>query len=116
MTEAHFTQRLLRALRQAMPDATIFKFNDRTTAGIPDFCICQGGKTTWCEVKLLGPPSVMFKPLQLEMLKRLHGIYVVWNPKTKAAYVAVAASCPKDFRSSYPYTFTELVEWFRSAF
>lgn len=68
MTESQFTQRLLRELRRRMPDAVIFKHNDRTTGGIPDFSITVGGKTTWWEVKVY--PNKL-STLQMETLRRL---------------------------------------------
>lgn len=56
MRESEFTQRLLKALRAhpAMKDAVIFKHNDRSTRGIPDFSISIGMKTLWVEVKKHG--------------------------------------------------------------
>ena len=53
-TESQFTARLLRALRAhpALRDAVIWKHNDRTTRGIPDFSMTINGRTTWWEIKV----------------------------------------------------------------
>lgn len=55
MTESQFCQKLLRALRAhpQLKDAVIWKLNDRTTRGIPDFVVTTAeGRTTWWEVKV----------------------------------------------------------------
>jgi VRR-NUC domain len=54
MTEAKFTAKLLKALRAhpALDEAVIWKFNDRVSAGIPDFAIVIGRRTLWVEVKI----------------------------------------------------------------
>lgn len=55
MTESAFTSKLLKALRShvMLRDAVIWKLNDRTTSGIPDFVVTtREGRTTWWEVKV----------------------------------------------------------------
>jgi|SRR6266850_4298758 len=55
MTESTFCRKLLRALRShaALRGAVIWKLNDRTTSGIPDFVVTtREGRTTWWEVKV----------------------------------------------------------------
>jgi len=54
MTESAFTSRLLKALRShaALRDAVIFKHADRFSAGVPDFSVTVGCRTTWWEVKV----------------------------------------------------------------
>ena len=54
MQESKFTQKLLKALRShpRLHSAVIFKHNDRSTRGIPDFSISIGVRTLWFEVKV----------------------------------------------------------------
>jgi len=54
MTESFFTRKLLKALRShpALLDAVIWKHNDASTGGIPDFSVSWGRVTLWFEVKL----------------------------------------------------------------
>lgn len=74
-------------LRQLMPNCEIIKFNSYgglVEGGIPDFCVVQTGyapysHAIWIEVKVVPSKNQMFKPLQLERLKRLGGWYLVWN-------------------------------------
>src|SRR2546423_13399962 len=70
MTERDFTAKLLRALRQhaALKGAVIWKLNDRTTMGIPDFVVTLNERTTWWEVKVW--PNVLTK-IQCYYLMRL---------------------------------------------
>lgn len=75
MTESQFTCKLLTALRSQLPEAHIIKFNDRTTGGIPDFCIVHNGVTHWFEVKVNNRNPC--EPLQWETLRRMHGHYII---------------------------------------
>lgn len=69
MTEAQLTKKLIDYVRKELPQAVVFKHNDRVTTGIPDLSITCGGRTLWVEVKREGnwPPSA----LQQEIVKRL---------------------------------------------
>ena len=74
MTESQFSAKLLRALRQRMPNAVVWKLNDRFTSGIPDAVVVYEGMATWLEMKMKhGPLSA----IQYETLKRLKRGYVV---------------------------------------
>lgn len=114
MTEAEFTSRkLLPALREAMPNAVCLKHCDLMSGGIPDLSVTRFdtgpyARTVWAEVKLTNRPGVMFKPLQVEMLKRLGGWYVVWNPRMRWAYLFRADELEK--WSDHPLTFEALIE------
>ena len=125
MTESQFTQKLLRALREAMFGSTIIKHCNPLTAGVPDFTVTresdfQSARTTWCEVKLIGRKSNgsgkgMFTPLQFEMAKRLNAWYCVWNEKTKRGYLFLAREAAS-WQDSPELTFAELVEKMRRMF
>jgi hypothetical protein len=54
MLESKFTGKLLKALRRhpRLAGAVIWKHNDWSTAGIPDFSITHNQQTTWFEVKI----------------------------------------------------------------
>jgi hypothetical protein len=73
-TEAQFTGSLLRELRRRMPEAVVFKFNDRFTSGIPDCSVTLDGITTWFELKV-GTNHVT--RIQWETLRRLKRGYLV---------------------------------------
>lgn len=112
MTESQFTARLLRALRAhpALRDAVIWKLNDRTTKGIPDFVIVEGSMTLWCEVKVA---SNMPDKIQMHWLKKLRrgaALICASSDGTAAAFTS-----PIDGKSSF-VTFDDLlnliVEWF----
>lgn len=51
MTEAPLTRKFLAAVQAQLPNAVIFKINDRTTAGIPDAVISHDFCTVWLEFK-----------------------------------------------------------------
>lgn len=88
MTESQFTCKLLKLLRQAMPDAVVLKHNDAMTSGIPDFSVSLAGRTLWVEVKLsTAARNKMFAPLQVEMIYKLRGRYVIYNPKSKFCHI-----------------------------
>ena len=113
ISESQFTQRLLRVLRQAMPEAAVWKHNDLHTAGYPDFSVTRFdvgpySKTVWVEVKLVGDTGQMFKPLQVAMLEKVGGWYIVWNPQAKRGYLFRADE--REQWSEAPLTFNELVE------
>jgi hypothetical protein len=124
MTESQFTQRLLRALRQALPDAVVIKHINPMTAGVPDFSVTRydsDNHTTWCEVKLIGRPHTgsakqgVFMPLQFEMAKRLNAWYCVWNATTKNGYLFLAREAAS-WTDGPELTFAELVERMRRMF
>lgn len=114
-SESQFTSKLLRALRARMPNAVVLKHSDSFSGGIPDFSITNfdsyiaENKTVWIEVKLLGPPSVIFKPLQVEMLRRLGGYYLIWDARAKRVYF-FSAACTSTTQSKKELTFKQLVE------
>jgi hypothetical protein len=122
LTEARFTARLLNDVRRARPGAVVWKIADRFTGGIPDFLVCEEGRTTFCEVKLLGAPSSrskLFVPLQLEMCKRMRAWYIFWSVPLREGYLFRA----DEMNASYawmnfaePLTYAELVEQIRRTF
>ena len=54
MKEGDFTRRLLAVLRKhpALKEAVVWKHNDASTGGIPDFSVSIGKHTEWFEVKI----------------------------------------------------------------
>jgi len=74
MTEAAFQAKLLRALRQRLPQAVIVKIADRFTGGLPDVMVSLNGVVTWFELKVGYNPV---KVIQWETLRRLKRGYVV---------------------------------------
>jgi hypothetical protein len=74
MREAHFQSKLLRALRQRMPEAVIWKLSDRWTCGVPDVMVSLRGVVTWFELKT---QSNDVTRIQAEWLKRLVRGHVV---------------------------------------
>ncbi len=68
MTEAQLTRKFLSALQTARPKAVIFKFNDRTTSGIPDACVVDEF-TVWIEFKKYPNRPT---PLQANNIKRIN--------------------------------------------
>lgn len=54
MTEATLKSALVRALR-TLPNAVVFRHEDRFTHGIPDISITLHHATTWLEVKFANP-------------------------------------------------------------
>jgi hypothetical protein len=112
MTESQFSAKLLRALRQRMPNAIIWKLNDRFTSGIPDAVVVYEGRATWLEMKI-GTNSVT--PIQWETLYKLKRGYVVsWNNPIRMGtvgwitfswhahcYVDACASCPFNYLVDY---------------
>lgn len=113
-SESRFTQRLIKALRARLSSAVILKHSDSYTSGIPDFSITNfdsgpHAKVVWIEVKLLGPPSTMFRALQVEMLRRLGGYYLIWDVNAKKAYFFSATDISAS-QAEEPLTFKQLVE------
>jgi len=77
LTESQFSAKLLRALRQRLPTAVIWKLNDRFTSGIPDAVVVYKGRATWIECKVKNNPLTV---IQFETLRRLHRGYLVrWD-------------------------------------
>lgn len=96
MSESTWTQAFLKDLRREMPKAEIIKNNSyggMVEGGIPDVVICvrdQGratSRTGWIEVKILPSKNQMFKPLQLERLRRMGGWYLVWHTVEKRGWL-----------------------------
>lgn len=86
MTESQFTQKLLKALRShpALKDAVIFKFNDRTTRGIPDFSISIYEHTIWFEVKVGNNNPTK---IQAYFLKKFRGAAVLLRNSGRITWV-----------------------------
>lgn len=74
VSEAAFQSKLLRALRQRLPDAVIYKLNDNFTRGIPDIMISYQGRVNWFELKVW--PNAATK-IQWESLRRLWNGYLI---------------------------------------
>ena len=102
MTESQFQSKLLRALRQSLPQAVIVKWSDRFTCGMPDVMVSLNGVVTWFELKVGGNPATL---IQLETLRKLKRGYLVRWHKGSASimYVQYLAEEP-------PYEFSVLVE------
>jgi hypothetical protein len=52
VNESHYTSKLMKALKEYLPDALIWKVSDRFNAGRPDFQVIVGGRTTYVECKM----------------------------------------------------------------
>lgn len=93
--ETQFKSRLIKALKVALPNAEIVNMNaygGMVEKGIPDFTVTRfdtgpWSKTVWVETKVLPSKNQMFKPIQLERLKRLGGWYVVWHTDNMYAWM-----------------------------
>lgn len=81
--ESDFTRNLLKEIRQHpdMRAAVVYKHNDFYTAGIPDFSISMGLKTTWWEVKV--EPNAPTKLQQIYLEKLSPGSYIITKMKDK---------------------------------
>lgn len=56
MNEAIITKNLRKAIEKIMPiTATLLRHVDMTQTGIPDLSYHYGGRTTWFEIKYIGP-------------------------------------------------------------
>lgn len=109
MTETQFTSKLVKELRRRLPGAMIFKHADGYSAGIPDISISFESKTTWWEAKMITNKQI-FEPLQLAILKKLYGNYIIWNPKIKSGYIISPFMAPIIKDLTNPYIFDNLVE------
>jgi hypothetical protein len=101
LKEAMFTAKLLRVLRAhaALRDAVIWKLNDRTTRGIPDFVVTtQEGRTTWWEVKMY--PNYPTK-IQAYFLNRLRFSWCIYAHTRSGVKIPPSVSI---------FTFDEAVE------
>ena len=76
MTEAGRTQKFIEMLKRKRPQWQVLKFNDRTTRGIPDMCVCNGTRTMWIECKMDKGRKPEF---QRWMLDRLGGKYLIFD-------------------------------------
>lgn len=108
MIETQFTSKLVKALREGLgPDAIIFKHADGFTAGIPDITVTYRGYTMWIEAKLANNPKI-FEPLQLALLRKLDGYYVIWDTKLKkGSFLGVQETSL--FKDGLMYNFKDLV-------
>lgn len=86
MTEAKLSSEVLRRVRHLLPEGVCFKHSDNYTAGMPDFSISIHGATAWFESKLSSNRR-WYEPIQLELLKRLHGYYLIYDTKTKIGQI-----------------------------
>jgi hypothetical protein len=88
MTESAFTRKLLKDLRARLVPrgAVLYKHNDFYTAGVPDFTITIGGRTTWWEIKVA--PNTPTK-LQQHFLDRLAPVafIITYLPKTQQIFI-----------------------------
>lgn len=96
MSEAQFTTKLLKRVRELRPTAEVIKHANPFSSGIPDFSVSDSldacgttTKTTWCEVKDIR--RKIFVPIQLHRLLKLRGWYLVFNPETKLSYLFPAS-------------------------
>jgi|SRR5208282_1013397 len=71
MLEGEFSRKLLAALRKhpALAKAVIWKHNDASTKGIPDFSISIGRITFWFEVKMEGNSCTKLQGYNLQRLR-----------------------------------------------
>lgn len=117
MKESTWTCAFLHDLRKALPEAEVIKFNSYGAAvegGIPDFSVTRFdvgpySKTVWCEVKVLPSQNKMFKPLQLERLKRLGGWYLVWHLTNRRGWL-FRADESENWSEGATYTRQELID------
>lgn len=74
MSEATKTRDFLKSVKVKWSTSFAFKVNDRSTSGIPDAILVINGRTIWVEFKKCHPLDVAkaVRPLQKEMLRRLH--------------------------------------------
>ncbi len=90
MMEGKFNAKLIKALREKLgPESVVTKISDAYTAGIPDFFVSSEGKTSWFESKLTTNKK-LYEPLQLAILRKLRGSYVIWNPTEKQGFLLAA--------------------------
>ena len=108
MTETKFTSKLVKELRMRLPGAMIFKHADGYSAGIPDISISWQDKTNWYEAKLIVNKKI-FEPLQLAILKKLFGRYIIWDSKKRVGHIVSAFVAPVDDFGPV-YNFNDLVE------
>lgn len=107
MNEGKFTAKLLKHLRQAMPEAVIFKHADKYTAGIPDFSITLDGITTWWEVKRYPRP---LDKIQRETLRRLqYGFWIWWDAEEKRGSIYMVHDNGPDVKFHGNMPFWDLV-------
>ena len=112
MTETQFTGKFVRALREHLGLAFIvWKHADGYSAGIPDISISCSRDTMWIEAKLMSNPKI-FEPLQLAILKKLEGHYVIWDAKIKRGcrFRAEDVVSREQVQDRCRYAFNKLVE------
>lgn len=96
MTEGQFNAKLVKELRQRLgPGAVVFKHADAYTAGIPDISVTLNDRTLWLECKLTTNKK-WFEPLQMAMLQKLRGYYIIWSPETKRGFQLLASQAPEE--------------------
>ena len=111
MTETQFTGKLVRALRKCLePNYIVWKHADGYTAGIPDISISWGRDTLWIEVKLANNPK-FFEPLQMAILRKLDGHYIIWDTKTRlGCRFSYVIALDKGQKIELKHNFDELVQ------
>lgn len=91
MNESKFTQGLHAKLKEDLgPKCMVLKHSDRFTKGVPDSSVSgEGNRTFWFEIKVLRkksqrcnkPKTWIDNKLQLYILQKLGGYYLVFDPK-----------------------------------
>jgi hypothetical protein len=110
VTESQFSSKLLRALRQRLPTAVIWKLNDHFTSGIPDAVVVYEGIATWLEFKLNDNRATKIQWETLRMLER--GWIIYWYTKgIKGAVVCHVTTQPQNCFIAFSGPFDELVDY-----
>lgn len=79
--ETLFKEKVLRQLRERVPDAWFFKSAERSVRGIPDMIICRKGRFVAWELKVDSP----LEALQGHIIRKIvaaGGVARVVTPKT----------------------------------
>lgn len=81
-TEANVKSTLVRAMRDVMQGAVIFRHEDRHLFGVPDISCTWAGRTTWWEVKF-GAPRFHITEVQLltcrKLARRGHCAFIIFH-------------------------------------
>lgn len=103
MKESVYQAKILLALRvhPALRDAIIWKFTDRLTGGIPDFCVIWKGRTTWWEVKVA--------PRKVTKLQAYY-IYKIGKSANVIMHYQGSNFIASGGEDSLPFTIDELIE------
>ncbi len=90
MNEGKFNADLVKELKKKLdPKYLVLKHADGYTGGIPDISVSLGTTTYWFESKLTTNKK-LYEPLQLAILRKLRGSYVIWNPTEKQGFLMAA--------------------------